>query len=140
MKHRWAIDVRSAPGYRPFVSHFWTGWSFKAFFDQQYSSLQLLGSDGDDSKTGITVISISSLFLLFRITDDPTGQDLKLWNDLGHLLRFREAPRQIVHQLLEGIKRPFYGVHFRVEADSIWSSLDNQLAVDLDALDRAWAL
>jgi hypothetical protein len=36
------------------------------------------------------------------------------------------------------MKRPFYGVHFRVENDTLWSSLDNQMSVDLDALDRAW--
>jgi hypothetical protein len=85
------------------------------------------------------VIKIESQFLMFKIADDPTGQDLKLWNDLSHLIRFGEAPRKIVNQLLSCITRPFYGVHFRVESDAIWSSLDHQLSVDLDALDRAWA-
>jgi hypothetical protein len=37
------------------------------------------------------------------------------------------------------MERPFYGVHFRVEKDNIWSPLDVQLAADLDSLDRAWA-
>ena len=56
-----------------------------------------------------------------------------------YLIRFREAPRQIVQRLLAEIKRPFYGVHFRAENDTIWSSPDHQLQVDLDALDKAWA-
>jgi hypothetical protein len=142
VKNRWSIDLASAPGYQPFTSYFWTGRPFKTFFENQYAELErlaLLAPDRNDSQKGITVIKIGSQFLMFRITDDPTGQDLKLWNDLSHLIRFREAPRQIVNQLLSLISRPFYGVHFRVESDTIWSTLDNQLSVDLDALDRAWA-
>jgi len=142
VKNRWNIDIGSAPGYQQFQSYFWSGRPFKSFFEEHYARLKqlaFLSPEKDDSKKGITVITIVSNFLLFRITDDPTGQDLKVWNDLSHLLRFTEPTRQIVNQLLSHISRPFYGVHFRVESDTIWSSLDNQLSVDLDALDRAWA-
>jgi hypothetical protein len=142
VKNRWSIDLASAPGYQPFASYFWTGRPFKTFFEQEYARLEqlaLLAPDRDDSQKGITVVRIESPFLMFKITDDPTGKDLKLWNDLSHLIRFGEAPRQIVNQLLSLISRPFYGVHFRVESDTIWNTLDNQLGADLDALDRAWA-
>ncbi|KAE8448919.1 hypothetical protein EG329_008715 [Mollisiaceae sp. DMI_Dod_QoI] len=142
VKNRWQIDIANAPGYVEFVSYFWAGRTFKSFFDEQLAkleNLEQLNPNRDDSKKGITVINISSQFLVFRITDDPTGEDLRLWNDLGHLIRFNEVPRKIVNQLLDQINRPFYGVHFRVEKDTIWSSLENQLAVDLDALDTAWA-
>ncbi|EHK97324.1 hypothetical protein M7I_6955 [Glarea lozoyensis 74030] len=50
-----------------------------------------------------------------------------------------EEPREIVHELLELIPRPYYGVHFRVENDTIWSPLENQLKMNLEALDKAWA-
>jgi hypothetical protein len=142
VRFRWSIDIASAPGYVELGSYFWTGRPFRTFFDKQYTQLKqlaFLDPARDDSKKGITVVKIHSQFLLFRITDDPTRQELKLWNDLSHLIRFKEAPRQIVNQLLSNITRPFYGVHFRVEADTIWSGLENQLSVDLDALDKAWA-
>jgi hypothetical protein len=142
VKNRWNIDFASAPGYRPLSGHFWTGRPFKDFFEEEYARLEqlaLLAPDRDDSRKGITVIRIESQFLMFKIMDDPTGQDLKLWNDLSHLIRFGEAPRKIVNELLSRITHTFYGVHFRVESDAIWSSLENQLSVDLDALDRAWA-
>lgn len=142
VRDRWNIDIGAAPGYQQFQSYFWTGRPFKAFFDEQYARLKQLASlspERDESKKGITVLTIDSNFLLFRITDDPTGRDLKLWNDLSHLIRFTEPARRIVSQLLAHINRPFYGIHFRVEDDAIWSSLDNQLRVDLDALDSAWA-
>jgi len=141
VKNRWQIDIGQAPGFVQFMSYFWAGRPFKSFFEEQLNkleNLQQLDPNHDDSKRGITIISITSQFLVFRITDDPTGEDLRLWNDLGHLIRFNEVPRKIVNSLLKQIKGPFYGVHFRVEKDTIWSSLENQLKVDLDALDTAW--
>ncbi|KUJ06585.1 uncharacterized protein LY89DRAFT_692397 [Mollisia scopiformis] len=141
VKNKWSIDLAQAPGYVQFMSYFWAGRPFKSFFEEQLGrleNLQQLDPHHDDTKKGITIINISSQFLVFRITDDPTGEDLHLWNDLGHLIRFNEVPRKIVNQLIRQINRPFYGVHFRVEKDTIWSSLENQLAVDLDALDTAW--
>jgi hypothetical protein len=103
--------------------------------------------DDDGGGEGITVVRIDSEFLLFRITDDPTGRDLALWNDLGHAIRFRADVRRVVRRVLDRLllspRSPldpgyFYGVHFRVENDIIRSSLDDQLARDLDALNRAW--
>ncbi|KAI1843679.1 hypothetical protein JX266_010125 [Neoarthrinium moseri] len=141
VKHRWSVSVDQALGYRKAQSYFWTGRPFKNWFDEQYLRLRFLNNanpNKDPIKRGITVVNIDSEFLLFRITDDPTGRELHLWNDLSHLVRFREQPRQIVHNLLQKLPRPYYGVHFRVENDTIWSSLENQLKVDLDALDLAW--
>lgn len=145
VKHSWNIDIGKAPGYQQFQSYFWAGRPFRTYFDDEFKKLEgleALNENKDEAKeNGITVITIASNFLIYRITDDPTGQDMKLWNDLGHLIRFREAPRKIVSQLLDLIAdRPYYGVHFRVESDTIWSPLEIQLPLDLDALDKAWAI
>ncbi|KAJ9143315.1 hypothetical protein NKR23_g6473 [Pleurostoma richardsiae] len=149
VKNRWQILCSDAPGYIKINSFFWTGKPYKNYFNEQYHKRQeeeVAAAATDPAraeaakKAGITVVDVDSEFLLFRITDDPTRRDLRLWNDLSHAVRFLDEPRQIIHRLLERMPRPdFYGVHFRVENDSIWSSLDHQLAVDLDALDRAWA-
>ncbi|KFY70571.1 hypothetical protein V498_10316, partial [Pseudogymnoascus sp. VKM F-4517 (FW-2822)] len=147
--HRWQIKLEDAKGYKQFQSYFWAGRPFATFFDEQYTKLTQLdtlsphnkdNAQPTDAPKGLTVVNMASNFLLFRITDDPTGQDLKLWNDLGLLIRFTPTTRSLVAALLARVPRPFYGVHFRVEADTIWSSLEHQLKVDLDALDRAWEL
>lgn len=145
VKHHWEMSCAKAWGYEKFHSYFWAGRPFRHFFDDQYRQLKAKAAEeqptkGEQPRTGITVVDIDSEFLLFKITDDPTRRDLRLWNDLSHLVRFREQQRQIVHRLLGKMTRPHYGVHFRVENDTIWSSLDNQLTVDLDALDRAWSM
>ncbi|KFY93028.1 hypothetical protein V500_03949, partial [Pseudogymnoascus sp. VKM F-4518 (FW-2643)] len=149
VKHKWHIKLEDAKGYKQFQSYFWTGRPFATFFNEQYTRLTQLDSlsphnkqtqEGAAPTKGLTVVKMSSNFLLFRITDDPTGQDLRLWNDLGHLIRFTQPTRELVAALLGHVTRPFYGVHFRVEADTIWSSLENQLKVDLDALDKAWEM
>jgi hypothetical protein len=140
VKREWEINVFDAPGYRAYVSHFWTGRPFKPFFDTEFARLLFFkGKDG--TGTGITAIKMKAIFLIFRITDDPTGGDLKLWNDLGMLVRFLEKPRSIVQSLMAQLNgRPYYGVHFRAENDTIWSSPEHQMGLDLDALDKAWAL
>jgi hypothetical protein len=143
VKNNWDIDIGKIPGYKQFSSYFWCGLTFKNYFDTEFKKLEdleLLSPNRDDTKKGITVVTIASNFLIFRITDDPTGNDLKLWNDLSTIIRFKEEPRKIISQLLSNINRPYYGVHFRAEADTIWSSPDHQLAVDLDALDKAWSI
>jgi hypothetical protein len=142
VKNRWEMELHKAVGYRENPSaFFWPGMPFKAFFQDQYMQLHRKAASDpntNDAKAGATVITINAPFLIFRITDDPTGHDLRLWNDLGILLRFRENQRVIVHELLAKMDRPWYGVHFRAENDSLWSSPENQLMVNLDALDKAW--
>ncbi|OBT42296.1 hypothetical protein VE00_06317 [Pseudogymnoascus sp. WSF 3629] len=149
VKHRWQINLQDAKGYKQFLSYFWTGRPFVTFFNEQYTKLTQLDFLNPHNKAaavgalpakGMTVVKIASNFLLFRVTDDPTGQDLKLWNDLGYLIRFKQPARDLVAALMGHVSRPFYGVHFRVENDTIWSSLENQLKVDLDALDKAWEM
>ncbi|KAF3764185.1 hypothetical protein M406DRAFT_260008 [Cryphonectria parasitica EP155] len=156
--HRWEVDIGSAPGFRMLSGYFWVGRPFKAWFEEElrrqrfldHIATPQLGDDGGvgggaaaaaaaDSERGATIITIASQFLVFRITDDATGRDLALWNDLSALVRFKEAPRAIAHEVLSLIKRPYIGVHFRTERDNIWSSFENQLRVDLDALDQIWA-
>ncbi|KAH8601075.1 hypothetical protein B0O99DRAFT_607923 [Bisporella sp. PMI_857] len=139
VKHDWKIDIRHADGYQQYHSYFWSGRPFKRFFDDEFTILQTT-SDSSTPGSGVTTIEIGSMFLMFRITDDPTGRDLKLWNEFSLLIRFLETPRKITNQLLARMDRPFYGVHFRVENDTIWSSLEHQLKLDLDALDRAWEM
>lgn len=153
VSNRWSMDIGSAPGFRMLSGYFWVGRPFKAWFDNELARLRFLARassksavDGDTGELahstmhdGATIVSIASQFLLFRLTDDPTGREVALWNDLSHLIRFREQPRTITNRVLSHIDRPFFGVHFRVERDNIWSSFENQLKVDLDALDQAWA-
>jgi hypothetical protein len=147
IKHTWNVEIGDAPNYHFPDSYFWVGRPFKTFFNQQLAkrkeeylaSISASKVQEDAKKNGITIITIASPFLLFRITEDPTRQDLALWNDLCLLVRFKEEPRQLIDRVLEHIDRPFYGVHFRVEKDNIWDPLDIQLAADLDALDRAWS-
>jgi hypothetical protein len=143
VKHIWNMEIGDAPGYEFPDSYFWVGRPFKTFFREQLArrraEFEASPEAKGEVKDGITVISIASPFLLFRITEDPTRQDLALWNDLALLVRFKDQPRQIIDRLLSHIERPFYGVHFRVEKDNIWSPLDVQLAQDLDSLDAAWA-
>lgn len=141
VKNKWNIDLNNAPGFKPFSSYFWTGRPFRGFFEKQFHLLEKMAAaapDRDPTRKGITIVMIDSQFLLFRIMDDPTGQELRLWNDLSHLVRFNEEPRRIVNQLLSLMDRPFYGVHFRAESDRIWSLPEDQMKVDLDALDTAW--
>lgn len=147
----WSLDISSAPGFRPLSGFYWVGRPFKAWFDEELLRLRFLDSTSPETKAGadksatskqvkgVTVLSIASQFLLFRITDDATGRELALWNDLSSLIRFKEAPRTITTQVLSLIDRPYIGVHFRTERDNIWSSFENQLRVDLDALDKVWA-
>jgi hypothetical protein len=144
VKHTWNVEVGDAPGYHFPDSYFWVGRPFKTFFEEQYAKRKAefeasVDFATDNAKPGITVITIGSPFLLFRITEDPTRQDLALWNDLSLIVRFKEEPRQVIDRLLGHMERPFYGVHFRVEKDNIWSPLDVQLNADLDSLDRAWS-
>ncbi|KAK3356687.1 hypothetical protein B0T25DRAFT_537181 [Lasiosphaeria hispida] len=145
VKHRFEMSCGDAWGYQKIHSYFWVGRPFRTFFDGQLFFLYTKANqEAEKAKTpppkeGITVVDIDSEFLLYRITDDPTRRDLRLWNDLSHIVRFKQDARQIIDQLLSKLTRPHYGVHFRVEKDAIWSSLDHQLEVDLDALDKAWS-
>lgn len=150
--NEWRMDIGSAPGFQMLSGYFWVGRPFKSWFDGELAALRFFSSvspKGDEQSTelsrsapeagdGATVLQIASQFLLFRLTDDPTGREVVLWNDLSHLVRFTETPRRLTNRILSHIDRPFFGVHFRTERDSIWSSLENQLRVDLDALDQAW--
>ncbi|KAH8809223.1 hypothetical protein F5884DRAFT_794855 [Xylogone sp. PMI_703] len=141
VKNRWSIDMPQ--GYNIMRGYFWVGRPFKTHFNEQMAVLEQLSAlnpNRNDTAKGITVVTMGAQFLLFRITDDPTHKDLRLWNDISSLIRFNEGPRKIVDGLLNQINgRSFYGVHFRVENDTIWSSLDDQLKRDLDGLDHAWS-
>ena len=90
------------------------------------------------TKDGITVVNIDAMFMAFNVLNDPTRHDLRLWDDLARILRFRQEPRQIVDRLIKKIERPYYAVHFRTESDSVWSSVDEQLNRNFKGLDDAW--
>ncbi|KAE9369774.1 hypothetical protein N431DRAFT_485614 [Stipitochalara longipes BDJ] len=145
VKHTWNVEIGDAPGYHFPDSYFWVGRPFKTFFDEQFAKRKAEWEASvstevqEEQKDGITVVTIGAAFLLFRITEDPTRQELALWNDLSLLIRFLDAPRQVIGRLLGHMERPFYGVHFRVEKDNIWSPLEVQLKAALESLDHAWA-
>ncbi|OAA56362.1 hypothetical protein SPI_07973 [Niveomyces insectorum RCEF 264] len=165
VRRRLSISCGDAPFYQKIHSYFWVGRPFKTFFFDQFHKKQeaadaaeaeaaaaaanATDSDSDSAAVvpraasnpdGITVVDIDSEFLLFRITDDPTRRDLRLWTELAHLVRFRADVRAVVATVLARLPPAanYFGVHFRAENDSIWSPAEHQLAVDLDALDRAW--
>jgi hypothetical protein len=155
----WKMDIGSAPGFQMLSGYFWVGRPFKSWFDGELAALRFFSSvspkheealGGGNAgglppaatgppEDGATIVKIASQFLLFRLTDDPTGREVALWNDLSHLVRFTKTPRRLTNRILSHIdRRPYYGVHFRTERDNIWSSFESQLKVDLDALDQAW--
>lgn len=152
--HHWDIDIASAPGFQHLNGYFWVGRPFKDWFDLELQRLRFFdfmarkkeqedaGQDIQQQQQqqpeGATIIGIASQFLLFRVTDDATGRELALWNDLSHLIRFKETPRFVTNRVLSLLNRPYFGVHFRTEKDNIWSSFENQLQVDLDSLDKVW--
>jgi hypothetical protein len=138
--HEWEILNELDPDYHFPNSLFWVGKPYGTLFNRELAKLQEAHPD-HNSDSGITVAKVDSKFLLFRITDDASGRDLRQWNDLSNAIRFLEAPRQITNRLVEALQLagPYYGIHFRTENDTIWSGFDHQLAVDLDALDQAWS-
>jgi hypothetical protein len=141
VKTRFNVSLAEAKGYHFPDQYFWVGRPFRTFFEEQYTKIEANITSQDPAanyKNGITVVGVHAAFLLFRITDDPTRRDLALWNDLSLLIRFNQGPRQIIDRVLARMNRPFYGVHFRVEKDAIWSPLEHQLTVDLNSLDAAW--
>ena len=149
VKNKFAVGCGDAKDYVQFKSLFWSGRPYRNYFEEKYreqkekaaaAAAAEPGGAATPPKEGINLVDIDSQFLLFRITDDPTGQDLRLWNDFDRVIRYLESPRTIVDRLRGKMTRPHYGVHFRVESDNMWSSLEHQLALDLDGLDRAWAM
>ena len=141
VKQTWDIDIEHAPQYQFISGYFWTGRPWRTYFDQKYREQQtaaFLDPDRDNMKQGATVLTVGSYFLLFRITDDPTHGDLRLWNALNHLIRFKSDVRTLVSDVASKITRPYYAVHFRAENDTIWSTPEAQLKRDLEALDIAW--
>ncbi|CAK7243398.1 MAG: hypothetical protein STHCBS139747_004917 [Sporothrix thermara] len=141
------IMCSDAPLYVKFHSYFWVGRPYKHFFNAQFDvKMKKLAEEEAASLTpveengGITVVDVDSEFLVFRVTDDPTRRDLRLWTELSHLIRFREDVRTVIDRLVTRLPNAgnYMGVHFRAENDSIWSTPEHQLGVDLDSLDRAW--
>lgn len=138
----WSIDISTAPEYEWLAGYFWPGRPFKSWFDGELSRLRSWSNANTyhPAEPGATIIDIASQFLIYRITDDATGRDLALWNDISHLIKFKEAPRVVtakVLSLMDG--RAFFGIHFRVESDNIWAAFETQLERDLDALDKVWS-
>ncbi|ERS96767.1 uncharacterized protein SPSK_01144 [Sporothrix schenckii 1099-18] len=147
VRRRFEILCSEVPFYEKFHSYFWVGRPYSKFFREQFK-IHMDRLAEEEAKLpepvvengGITLVNIDSEFLVFRITDDPTRRDLRLWTELSHLIRFREDVRTVVQRLVDRLPNAgnYMGVHFRAENDSIWSSPEHQLGVDLDALDRAW--
>lgn len=104
------------------------------------------------STEATTVIGMRADFELFSATQDPTGHERLLWDDLGRTLRFLPEPRAIVDKMLRQLGNAssdhddkskssvFFAVHFRGEGDNMWAEPAEQIRVDLDALDTAWEM
>jgi hypothetical protein len=141
VKNEWNIPCKNAFNYQKYHSYFWVGRPYGKFFSSEMHRLEqneTTNPPENASKPGITVVDVDAEFLLFRIANDPSRKELKMWNDLSSVIRYKEQPRQVVNELLTKLHRPFYGVHFRVENDTIWSQDDNQMQRHLEALDEAW--
>lgn len=140
VKNQWKIYTDKFPGYPGFGPLFWVGNPYNSFLRGELAKLRKEQKADSALGTGITLVTVDSKFVLYRITDDPTGRELRIWNDLSRIIRFPELPREITNRLVEKLQSrgPYYGVHFRVENDTIWSSFEHQLEVDLNGLDDAW--
>lgn len=146
----WPIDEHAARFFRERDGYFWAGKPFRQFFDLSLKALLAnpgamesfnRTSDGSISEKDVTVIAMRADFELFNLVNDATGHERHLWDELGRSLRFRPEPRLIVDELLEQLgPRPFFAVHFRGEADNMWASPEEQILVDLEALDAAWEM
>lgn len=152
-RHHLKIMCSDAPFYEKIHSYFWVGRPYKKFFEQQFFLKRVEAEEKEKeekksvNENGITVVDVDAEFLVFRITDDPTRKDLRLWTELMHLIRFKDDVRTVVDRVSQRLPISpvssmgnYIGVHFRAENDSIWSSAEHQLGVDLDAMDRMWDL
>lgn len=151
---RMTMDLHAARFFRERDGYFWAGKPFGAFFDghldrmlRELEGPQMQQEAGEaenqlrrraDKKPDAVVVGMRADFELFNVANDPTGHDRHLWDDLGRALRFLPEPRLIVDRIAKQIGGPFFAVHFRGEADNFWDSPEEQMRVDLDALDRAW--
>ncbi|CAK7200248.1 hypothetical protein SEUCBS139899_002939 [Sporothrix eucalyptigena] len=149
VRRKFEVLCSNAYGYHKFHSYFWVGRPYKTYFNQQFFLNMMKLQEEEAAKEtpvedngGITLVDVDSEFLLFRITDDPTRRDLRLWTELSHLIRFRDDVRTVIDRLVQRLPNAgnYMGVHFRAENDTIWSSAKDQMAVDLDALDKAWEM
>lgn len=148
MGPKMGYDLNQAEGYSMFSDWAWPGRSFGNLFWSEkgiglsmksyYAGLEHLGLP---EESGPRQVNIYTPFLFFRITQDVTGHDQRVWNDFNHLIRFKPEPRQIVHRLLTAIgEAPFLGIHYRGEKDNIWSSPKIQLERNLKLAEEAWNL
>ncbi|KAH8880506.1 hypothetical protein GQ53DRAFT_755054 [Thozetella sp. PMI_491] len=144
VKYEWEILNKDAQGYVGFGPFFWVGNPYETYFESALAKHRDEARKADAVKAasgkGVTIATVDSKFVLYRITDDPTGRDLRIWNDLSRIIRFKEQPREIAGRLVAKLKArgAYYAVHFRAENDTIWSPFEHQLQVDLDGLDAAW--
>ncbi len=141
VKKIWRIQIEDAYGYTMFQSYFWVGRPWRVFFNKKYKEAELrdfLDPSVDKEKPGVTIVEVGAYFLLFRVTDDPSGEDLKVWNDLAKLIRMKSDVRTVARLVAEMLPMPYYSVHYRAEDDNIWLSPEEQRTDDLKALDEAW--
>lgn len=150
VRRQWTIDEHAARYFRERDGYFWAGKPFKDFFDISLQALYSLpgiqdellrNPDGTVSADDVTVIGMRADFELFNLVNDATGHERHVWDELGRALRFRPEPRLIVDEILKQLGgKPFFAVHFRGEADNMWASPEEQILVDLEALDQAWEM
>lgn len=141
------LELDSAPGFKQFEGWAWPGRTWHTWFLEQGLPAAVEEYKSNLAKVdlpvpkGPTVVSLFTPFLFFRITEDTTGHDQKVWHELNSLIRYNKPSRRIVGQLMDHIKsRPYIGIHYRGEKDNIWSSPEVQLKRDLEMAESGWAL
>lgn len=147
--HLWlGLNLDRAKGFQLFQSWAWPGKTWHDFlWGEEGIKVELAKSANDSAALGLPepkgarLISVWTPFLFFKITEDITGHDRKVWHEFDHLIRFKPGSRKIVHQLLQHQgEKPFVGIHYRGEKDNIWSSPEVQLARNLKMAEEAWTL
>lgn len=100
---------------------------------------------GSDLSSGLqtSVTGVAPLTFFDVTADDSLG----LWNDLEMLIRFPPAVRNLATASLDHLRDrdgrlvPYYGVHFRTEADTLsagFESAENQIDRIFDSANQAW--
>lgn len=142
------LNLDRAEGFKLFESWAWPGktwsdflWGDKGIQVELDKAAEDAATSGSPVAADARLISVWTPFLFFKITEDITGHDRKVWHEFDHLIRFKPGARSIVHELLANIgDKPYIGVHYRGEKDNIWSSPEVQLERNLRIADEAWTL
>lgn len=135
------FDIASLPHYSQWGYYAWSGNDWHAivqdYIDKEVAKLEL--------GFGSIIVPMTARQGFYSLTNDSSGHDLRVWNDLNYLMRAKAEIRTVIAQVLKIMDkipkaRPFFGVHFRVEKDvpEGFVSAEEQRARLLDKLEEVW--